>query len=294
MTLPNFFIVGAAKSGTTSLYRYLQQHPQIFMPELKEPSFFIDWERGVQTQQDYEALFSTASGYKAIGEASTAYLFNSATPERIRTLIPNARIIIMLRNPVEMAYALWRMNRQNDSTGEKFSFSVALQKETQRMLDSEFPGRCGPWWHQNYYYFHRGLYHDQVKRYLDLFGRSKTKIFPFEEFKEDPLKICQELFLFLDVDPEFIPVMKIHNANIPVRHSGLHKLLTKSSWGQRMDSISNKGRVPYFWLWEFLMKLNLKKPPPLGEQLRKELITKFRPDIEKLEGLIGRDLSLWS
>jgi hypothetical protein len=291
MTLPNFFIVGAAKSGTTSLYQYLKQHPQIFMSEVKEPCYFIEWEGGIQNREAYEKLFSKGLKDQAIGEASTPYLFDHEVPQKIRSLIPHARILIILRNPAEMAFSLWKMNRNVERADERLSFADALNEELHRMSDPEFRIKCKSWWHGNFYYFHRGLYYSQVKRYLELFGENQIRVFLFEDLRNDPLKVCQEVFRFLNVDPEFVPEIKIHNANLFVHSKKLYYYLTH--WGTRQTTSSEIIKGFGARLKEFLMRFNFKKPPKLDQKLAKQLLESYRSDIEKLGKLIQRDLSFW-
>lgn len=122
MKLPTFLIVGAAKCGTTSLYEYLRQHPEVFMPRRKEPNFFAGPSHGNRTTEaEYRALFADATSAKAVGEASVAYLYDPGSPRRIfEYLGPETRIVIMLRNPVDMVHALW--GHMVRAGGEKLSF----------------------------------------------------------------------------------------------------------------------------------------------------------------------------
>lgn len=292
MALPNFFIVGAAKSGTTSLYHCLAQHPDVFMPELKEPHYFVDWGKYVSSLGEYEALFSGVSGQKAIGEASTGYLFEQETPGRIKGLIPGARIIIILRNPADMAFALWRHMRRLGKRGEKLSFEKALAAEPGRMADPAFRACQFESWHGNFYYFGRALYHGQVNRYIDAFGPDRVLVLIFEEFREDPLGMCRQVFGFLGVDTGFRPEASAKNVGREVRHRGLKKLLDEPTPSQARlaallpEGLRAGGR-------RLLVRLNSKPVHPLDPVLKKELMDRFMPDVKMLEGLLGRDLSLW-
>ena len=139
MIMPNFLIVGAAKSGTTSLYRYLRQHPDIFMPEWKELSLFIGDPYGplhrVRKPEYYHKAFSKVQNQTAVGEASTAYLFDEAAPGIIKDHLGTVRIIIILRDPVAMSYSLY--NHQFRKEGETLeNFEAALAKEDDRL---QFP-----------------------------------------------------------------------------------------------------------------------------------------------------------
>ena len=157
--MPNFLIVGAAKAGTTSLYEYLRQHPEIYMPEWKELSFYIGDPDGplhkVRKPGYYYKVFANAHGYKAVGEASTSYLFDEAAPTIIRENLGAINIIIILRDPVAMSYSLY--NHQARKEGETIAdFESALEVEDQRRQDARFKKNCYGW-HANYYYYHRGL-----------------------------------------------------------------------------------------------------------------------------------------
>jgi hypothetical protein len=289
MTLPNFFIVGTVKGGTTSLYFYLRQHPQVFMPDVKEPAYFRSFKPDVDSLAAYKKLFEGAAGEKAIGEASTAYLYAEESPALIKAAVPDAKIIISLRNPAEMAYSLWRYISRIGKRGEHLPFEAALEAEDQRMKDPEFQKR--ETWPSQFYYFHRGLYHDQVKRYIDTFGRGNVKILIFEEFVKDPLKICREVFEFLGVDPDFRPNLKKKNAG-NIRHRGLNKLLTEPTGRQArvMAAIPSSIMGP---VRDYLMDWNSKPAKPMDKKLRRELLDRYAPDIKRLEELIQRDLSHW-
>ena len=142
---PNFLIVGAAKCGTTSLYRYLSQHPDIFMPEWKELSLFIGDPFGpihkVKKPYYYRKVFSKVKNQTAVGEASTTYLFDAAAPKIIKEQLGAIRIIITLRDPVNMSYSLY--NHQLRKEGETIeNFEEALAKEEDRRNDPEFKRKC--------------------------------------------------------------------------------------------------------------------------------------------------------
>lgn len=221
---PNFFIVGAAKSGTTSLLQYLRQHPDIFLPAdiaLKEPSYYCDT-YGVENYAAYLSIFfKEATAQKMIGEASTPYLTSPESAGKIHDAVPHARIIILLRNPVDRAYSLWKWMHAfgYETIG---SFEEALQVEIHSRKDNpDFLRKFqkgGLTYYWDFLYFHSGLYFEQVKRYYDNFSKKQLKVIIFEEFVEEPLRSVHEIYKFLGVDPNFDPEIKIHNEGAPGYH----------------------------------------------------------------------------
>ena len=155
--MPNFLIVGAAKSGTTSLYEYLRQHPAVFMPKWKELSFFIGDHFGplhkVKRPEYYRKVFDKVQNESAVGEASTSYLYDESAPKKIKEGLGLINIIIILRNPVEMSYSLY--NHQVRKEGETLkTFEAALEAEEDRIKDLTFRKKSYGW-HANYYYYHQ-------------------------------------------------------------------------------------------------------------------------------------------
>lgn len=210
--LPNFFICGAARSGTTSMWQYLRQHPDIHMPpvfEQKEPSYFCD-SYGVKDWEVYLSLFADAGSKSRVGEASGPYLTSPESPGRIKAMIPDARILILLRNPAERAWSLYKWMCENGY--EKIpSFEAALKaEETERFNNPSFLRNHGQYY-PNFLYFRSGLYHDQVKRFFDTFGRDQVMVFLFEEMTIDPRTAVRQAFEFLGVDPAFVPAIETHN-----------------------------------------------------------------------------------
>lgn len=198
--LPDFFVVGANRAGTTSLYHHLRSHPEIFMCEPKEPSFFAfagrerrdsrTWKTFaphlVLDEHAYRALFD-AAGERLAGEASTAYLDSPVAPQRIRAAVPSARIVISLRDPVECFVSRMRTLA---------AFNIRW-KDLGRAL-AEFDAGAG----EEFFYYR---YHDAVKRYLELFTPGRVKIVLFDDFADDPQRIVRDVYEFLGVDPDHRP-----------------------------------------------------------------------------------------
>jgi len=290
--MPNFLIVGAAKAGTTSLYEYLRQHPDIFMPNWKELSFFIGDPYGplhkVRKPQYYYKVFAGVKQHKAIGEASTSYLYDRAAPKIIMSKLGQVKILIVLRDPVAMSYSLY--NHQSRREGETLTdFEAALAAEKKRLNDPAFKKNCYGW-HANYYYFQRGLYYEQVLRYLETFGKSHVRIFLFDDLARNPLAVVQEAYRFLAVDDTFVPDIKVHNpaggiVSIPRfwQDTGL--------FIKTFQYVFSKNIIKKFP--HLLRNIGRKPPAPLNPEAARNLRRQFYDDICRLEQLIGKDLSAW-
>jgi hypothetical protein len=290
--IPNFLIVGAAKAGTTSLHAYLRQHPDIFMPAWKELSFFIGDAHGplhrVRKPAYYDSVFAGSENTRAVGEASTSYLFDREAPSIIRSELGRIKILIILRDPVAMSYSLY--NHQVRRGGETITdFESALAVEDKRRSDPEFKKGCYGW-HANYYYFRRGLYSEQVQRYLDTFGQDFVKILLFDELSRDALSVVQEIFRFLDVDDTFVPDIRVHNpgggiVDIP-RFWQDRGLFLKTY--QYVFSKNIFKKVPHL-----LRNIGRKPAQPLNPDTARNLRQRYYDDICRLEEIIGKDLSAW-
>jgi hypothetical protein len=289
---PNFLIVGAAKSGTTSLYAYLKQHPDIFMPEWKELSFFIGDRftplHKVKSPHYYDKVFAKAKNESAIGEASTSYLYDEAAAGNIKENLGNIKIIIALRDPVSMSYSLY--NHQLRKEGETIeSFEAALEKEEARRTNAEFRKKCYGW-HANYYYFHRALYYNQVKRYIDTFGKDNVQIILFDELVAETQSVVQKTYRFLGVYDGYVPEIKIHNP--AGRILKVPKFWTDTGlFLKTFQFVFSKNLIkksPHL-----LRNIGRKPPQPINPITAKKLRKRFYEDICQLEQLIGKNLSIW-
>lgn len=282
--LPTFLIIGAQKSGTTSLYEYLRQHPQVYMSPVKEPHFFTyEGERppssSVITEwSDYQALFAQAQDHIALGEASTSYLHANHAPERIAHYLPEVRLVAILRNPVERAFSNWMHNVENGR--ERLEFRDALDAEGERM-------RQGVGY--AFYYQYKGFYYRHLCRYLALFPRDRLQVYLFDDLRSDPVSVVQDIYGFVGVDPSFRPRIERHNVSgIPKGlPSRVFSLVRKSTWVQKKVKplIPERVRV---WIRE-----RLTWRPILPQDVRHALIELYREDILQLESLLGRELSAW-
>lgn len=223
---PNLFIVGAARSGTTSLWQYLRQHPNVFMPEdelHKEPAFFSVKGCNIGYKRYLNIFKGVDKMHEWIGEASTAYLTDWTSSKRLHEFNPNAKIIIMLRNPADRAYSLYNWMVQ-DGYEYAESFEKALELEVER-INKKIPNWFEPEYYWNYMYFNSGLYYEQVKRYLQLF-RENVLVVKLDDFKmvfdNQYKKICS----FLHLSPNEIRP-EIHNTSRQVYSARIQFILRK-------------------------------------------------------------------
>jgi len=292
---PNLYIIGAAKSGTTSLQRYLSKHREVFFCKPKEPRFFsskfthfphhglgddIADHFTVQEMGKYIDLFKDVTSEKIIGEASVDYLYYYRAAEEIKKFSPDAKIIILLRNPVDRAFSAYV--HLKSAGRESLSFEEGLKQEKNRMDDNfEFI----------WFYKDVGKYYQQVKTYLEVFGEENTFIILFDEMKKDIKNIMKKIMLFLNIKPDInlVEPIKYNLSGIPknktvdriFKNRQLQNLVKEIFPSQMIRKMGYK-----------ILEKNLKKPI-LAEKARLELTDYFAKDIIKLQDLIGRDLSRW-
>lgn len=298
MAFPNFLVIGAEKSGTSSLYRYLEQHPQVSTGSIKEPLFFAaeggqlsypgpDGQtmyraassRTVTNIEDYEALFEDAPTGSAVGEASPMYLYSPEAPARIRHHLPDARLIAVLRQPVDRAYSAF-LHRVRTGTEPLTDFRAAFEDEERRLREG---------WGLGLHYRSRGFYHAQLSRYYELFDRDRIRVYLYEEFDADPVGVARDIFRFLGLDDAFEPDVSVRYNPAGVPRNRVVAALVR---GAKPVGILLKRRLPFEVRKRFRDRL-YAKPPMLSAELRRELTGVYREDVVRLQGLIGRDLSAW-
>ncbi len=296
--MPNFLVIGAAKSGTTALYYALRQHPEIYMSPKKEPNFFaLEGDRpayrGPGDQQAinrhsitslaaYQRLFAGVSQEPAVGEASTSYLYHARAPERIRHYVPNAKLIVILRHPVERAYSSF-LHLVRDRREPLADFAQALQAEQARIRDH---------WEHIWHYTRMGFYSVQLERYFNAFDAGQIRVHLYDEWVSNPLQVIRETFRFLGVDERFVPDLSLRpNVSGIPRNQLLQTLVTKLNPVEAADN-----PFPFTRLFArravSIANHNLVKPP-IPDAVRTELGGVFREDIVKLQDLIQRDLAIW-
>ncbi len=294
---PNFFIVGAPKCGTTSMYAYLSGHPEIFFPEVKEPHHFatdIHSPLYIRDREAYLALFSPGRGKRVIGEASVWYLYAKRAAEEIRAFAPEAKILVMLRNPVEMVYS-YHSQRLAWGNEEIRDFSEALDAEPERRRGKRLPKR-NPYPVEGLYYSEIARYAEQLQRYLECFDRDQIHVVLFDDFKRDTGRVFEEVLRFLEVDATYRPQFVVQNPNRSRRSMLLHNLLYHAPAGMVSGAkllVPPPLRRP---LWRFLARANTayRSRPPITAEQKHRLSGYYRENILRLAGMIERDLeSLW-
>jgi len=282
--LPNFFIVGAPKAGTTSLYEYLKNIPGIFMSPVKEPNYFSvntvpdnhPILKPIRDKKKYLQLFEKVTNEKIVGEASPDYLADKDTPSLIHQIIPDARILISLRDPVERAFSDYLIHLRQGLM--KLSFHEELQNELNQKIDLTQPN-CR---------LEYGFYFQSVQRYLEVFDSTQIKIIIFEEFIKDTKAVIKDILQFLDVNSTLNDFDdEVHNPYQGPRGSVAQHLLTSETASKISKKIlpSSTRRM----IREKIL-ISKKPKPNMEHQDRDRLIKYYLEDVKKLENLLDKKL----
>jgi hypothetical protein len=274
--LPNFLVIGAMKAGTSSMYRYLRLHPDVFMPDMKEPQFFVaerTWPLGVEW---YERLFDQGIGKKAIGEASTGYTKHPAhpgVPERIFSLMPEVRMIYLIRDPIERIRSHYMHNAAAGANPPPINEVV--------LNDPVFVAHS--------------CYAMQIERYLDVFPRSQILVIKSEDMLHDRRPTLRRVFEFLDIDPDF---------ENPLHGNEFHRSIDKRTPRVFMDGLrgypmfqSVVARVPTSVKLKLDTRLSLMTKTPKFETISPsvvaELKDRLREDMIRLKGHMEPGFEPW-
>jgi len=292
--IPNFYILGAAKAGTTTLYEILKQHPQIYLSYVKEPMFFShddNYQQGVEWYAS--TFFPKAGGFRLRGEATPHYLYwAEKVAPRIKELYGEAEVkfIAIFRDPVQRAYSwYWNMVKEGK---EDLSFAQALEKEPERLKAHwETLYQAGA---MAYGYYRGGCYASQIEQYLQLFPRERFFFLLQEDLKDLKSEAFNRFIEFLDVDRSFRFTHTVSNPAALPRSRTLHAWLHGRS--ALKDLIKKVVPLPLrYYSKVALTEVNMQAItyPPLDESTAKGLMARYRDEITRLETLIGRDLSHW-
>jgi hypothetical protein len=298
---PNLFIIGAPKAGTTSLYEYLRGHPDVYMSPVKEPAYFspdvppqkVRFAYG-RDEDRYLQLFAGARDERFLGEASTYYIYSRQAPRLIHEFEPEARIVAMLRNPVEMA---WALHGQRAAHGREpiADFGEALAADErpdaggiERRAQVDKVGR----------YRDRARYAEQLEHWFEVFGRDRCHVIVFEEFAADTGTEFRRLLEWLDIDPDYRPEsFAVHNPSHRVRRGAL-----RSAINTRVGRWATQRLLPRIVGFERAARLadgvrrsdvgrTPEKRKPIGEGVRRQLEADLRPDVDRLSEMLGRDMA---
>ncbi|HET8587485.1 MAG TPA: sulfotransferase [Candidatus Limnocylindria bacterium] len=296
MTRPDFYIVGAFKAGTTSLYEYLRQHPQVFMPFHKEPMYFgadLDARYRRMREDEYLQLFTDARPGQRVGEASPWYLYSASAAREIEAFSPGAQAIVMLRNPVDVMYAQHSQllfNQREDLA----DFAEALAAEPDRRAGRRIPP--GALRREALFYRHSVRFAEQLQRYFEVFGRERVHIIVYDDLVADASAVVRGTFAFLGVDSGVAVDLEIRNPNRQPRSGVLQRLIFRPP-GMLRRAMPWLRRFPLAHrLRDALVSVNSRsqRRPPMDDALRRRLTSELAPEVEELSRLIGRDLSPWS
>jgi hypothetical protein len=301
--LPDFLVIGAGKSGTTSLDKYLNQHPQIFVPKVKEPNFFgyertkiedLDneddikhFKRSVTTYEGYLDIFRDARPDQVKGETSNTYMYHVDAPERIKYYIPDVKLIAVLRQPANRLYSRYlHLARENRVPSRDFADCM---------------DRNSIWWKRNDL-IKEGYYYQYLSRYFNLFPRENIRVYLYDEFQNNSEKILAEIYEFIGVDKTFKPDQSVrYNESGFVKNQSLNKIIGQGGIISKtmrtilpktlVDKI--KGNLSLKKKINELRGKNLSKPeldPKIKNFLTQEV---YGDDIRNLQQLLNKDLSHW-
>ena len=267
---PDFVVIGAEKSGTTSLYRYLADHPGIFMPPVKELNHLIDhperrsmfqgpdvtFKIAVRSREEYWRVFADAPEGATVGELTHIYLYAPESPARIAEALGQPKLVAILRNPIDRAYAQYVFHRE---------LGLEAEATFERSLEVE-DGRVRAGWDPVYHYRRRGMYGEQLARYYERFDPASIRVYKFEEFFAEPAASMRSLYAFLGVDPEFVP---------------------------GLDRVWVPGEDPRNPVLVGRPATGLPSRKPVDPSTRRMLADVFREDVLQLETLTGLSLRDW-
>ena len=277
------FIVGAAKTGTTSLHYYLNEHPEILMSSEKEPDYFSDKEildqglyygkSRIDSLIKYNNLFLKRDKEKFLGDASVSYLFYPEISERIKEYNPESKIIIMLRDPIDRAFSHYLMD-----------YSLGL---TSKSFEEEFKNQVSLNFQQ---YFLLGNYYNQVKKYLEVFETKNVHIIWYSEFKKNTEKELQKVIKFIGLNTDFkVDFNKVYNSFSMPKNNIIRKIYSVVWLRKILTFIFSKKLVNLIKSILF----NKGRKPKLSEEIREVLFSYYKSDIEDLEQLLSVNLSRW-
>lgn len=291
MNLPNCVIAGVPKSGTTSLYHYLGQHPDVYVTGKKEPRYLlIDTDESgreigmdpntpfehlpikIKNFDDYVALFDGVAGEKVVIDASTYYAFSQVAIKRLRQLMPEVKIVFSLRDPISRAYSDYLMNLHQKRE---------LRKVEDALVEGEFYVECG-------------RYYTYLTPWFEAFDPSQIKVVLFDDLKKDALAVHQDICRFLGIDDTHVPDLTIRMKGGKPKNEALFNFIFRAKKTSLFKKIYPKLPTTIYKTWrEVSVRYVFEKDATLPQDVAQRLYDNYRDEIVQLEKLLGRDLSAW-
>lgn len=300
MALPDFLVIGAPKAGTTALHAALARHPDLWLSTVKEPKFFLTdgppptgggpgdaqtYREHVWRRSDYEALFSASPPGTLLGESTPFYLYDRNAQRRIRDLIPHARLIVTLRDPVERAHSNWThlWSAGREPIGD---FLRACAEEDRRVAAG-----WSPFWH----YARLGRYGEQLKHLFTLFPREQILTFRYRRLLNEPAQTLDEICAFLGVRQGIITEVSRENVTAHPERSVAHATLSRvlrgaEAVGRHLPRAAGNGVTANI---ERYLQRSARPRQPLTWMERQALLPVLEDDIRLLGKLLGADFSDW-
>lgn len=295
---PDFYILGAAKCGTTALYKYLSSHPSVFMPRLKEPHFFspdFPSHRRVDTVEKYLALFSGAPAGAIMGEASVWYLYSQVAVQQITRTRPDSKFIIMLRNPTEVVQSL-HAQQLVVFIEDIIDFEAAWRAQDDRAMGKRIPLHCSEPSHLQYGRI--CSFSEQVGRVLRAVPKNQVLVLIYERFFSDPAAQYQDVLQFLGIPFDGRTNFERINSNQTPMNVAMHGLISRPPAILQpafilLRGLSRRLGLRLGVLSRLLSNVRPAQRQALADALERELHDYFAADITRLERLIGQSLDIW-
>ena len=294
---PDFFIVGAPKCGTSSLHQYLRQHPDLYLPDLKDVPFFgSDLEHTVPNapadRREYVAWFSEAPTSARVGDSCTLYMQSRKAAEEIANWRPDAAIIVMLRDPVDLMFSLHSHNIWMTDE-DILDFESAIAAEPDRRNGRRIPPLCN--YPAGLWYRDVASLGDQVARYFEVFPRENIHVINCDEFRQNARSVVDQTLEFLEVTTEVELDLDIVNSRRAPRSLPIQRFLQQPPAGLERPYRAVTPRSWHGQLLPFLNRFNETKRArqTFSPELRRQLKLEMKPQVKKLEGIVGEDLTGW-
>lgn len=294
---PNFFIVGGPKCGTTAMVEYLRTHPDVFISEPKEPNYLADDMPGmkyVDTEEEYLNLFKKAGSNKVIGDASIFYMFSKEAIKNIYKLNPNAKLLVMLRNPIEMSHSFHQQILFTLDENEK-NFEKALNLEENRKKGESIPKDCRA--SKLLYYSEIAKYGEQLENIYEYFSRENVKVILFDDFKKSNRNSYVEVLNFLEIKDDGRNEFPRVNDSKKAKSNFINKIVNRppkfaQSIAKLTRKILNKPRLGILGSLDHMNREKLEKKEITIKE-KQLLLASYKEDIKKTEKILNQDLSSW-